>query len=108
MWTRRLKRLARFAAERDGATLPRSKEREVVRCQCRVQDRAERLLAAAKIPARYEHCDLSKFHYDPDNPDEHDRARSCAGRFVEDYPVEKTGLLLVGQWASVRRTWPSA
>jgi len=78
--------------------VPGSKEREVIRCECRVRGRAERLLAAAKIPARYEHCELSTFKYDPEDPEDAKlaNARLAAGRFVEEYPVEKTGLLLVG------------
>src|SRR5271169_2385203 len=78
--------------------VPGGKEREVARCECRVKGRGERLLAAAKIPARYEHCELSTFKYDPEDPEDAKlgKARLAAGRFVEDYPVEKTGLLLVG------------
>ena len=75
-----------------------SRERTVVRCECRVKGRAERLLAAAKIPARYERCELSTFKYDPENPEDAKlgKAKLAAGRFVEEYPVEKTGLLFVG------------
>ena len=75
-----------------------SKEREVVRCECRVKGRGERLRAAAKIPARYEHCELSTFKYDVENPEDAKlgKARLDAGRFVEEYPMEKTGLLFVG------------
>jgi DNA replication protein DnaC len=74
------------------------KERAVVRCECRVKGRAERLLAAAKVPSRYEHCELSTFKYDPENPEDAKlgAARLAAGRFVEEYPLEKTGLLFVG------------
>src|SRR6516225_8968982 len=73
-------------------------ERSVVRCECRVKGRAERLLAAAKIPTSYEHCELSTFKYDPESPEDAKlgAARLAAGRFVEEYPVEKTGLLFVG------------
>ncbi len=79
-------------------TVENGKEREAVRCECRVKGRGERLLAAAHIPARYEHCDLSNFQYDPDDKNQTSiiKARTFAGRFVEDYPVEKTGLLFVG------------
>jgi DNA replication protein DnaC len=79
-------------------TIEHGKEREVVRCECRIKDRGERLLAAAHIPARYEHCELSNFQYDPDDKNQTSviKARTFAGRFVEDYPVEKTGLLFVG------------
>jgi DNA replication protein DnaC len=73
-------------------------EREVVRCQCRVRDRGERLLAAAHIPERYQHCELENFKYDPEDKAQKSigSAKMFAGRFIEGYPVEKTGLLLVG------------
>src|SRR6202020_2319279 len=60
--------------------------------------RAEKLLVAARIPPRYEHCELSTFQYDPGDKNQTSviKARTFAGRFVEDYPVEKTGLLFVG------------
>src|SRR5271157_5169062 len=64
--------------------VPGSKEREVIRCECRVRGRAERLLAAAKIPARYEHCELSTFKYDPEDPEDAKlaNARLAAGRLA--------------------------
>jgi DNA replication protein DnaC len=79
-------------------TISRGKEREVVRCECRLKGRSERLLAAAKIPPRYEHCDLNTFRCDQDDKDQHSlaKAKLYAGRFVEEYPTEKTGLLFVG------------
>jgi len=69
----------------------------VARCDCRAGERAQRLLEQARIPARYEHCELAEF--DTAFESAHQSlaaARLAAGRFVEDYPVEKTGLLLVG------------
>jgi len=71
---------------------------EVTRCDCRRKSRGERLLAAAKIPARYEHCELETYKYDPEDPEDAKlgKAKLAVGRFVEEYPVEKTGLLLVG------------
>src|SRR5664279_2381430 len=79
-------------------TITRGKEREVVRCECRLKSRSERLLSAARIPPRYEHCDLSTFKCDQDDKDQHSlaKAKLYAGRFVEEYPTEKTGLLFVG------------
>jgi DNA replication protein DnaC len=101
-------------------TIERGKEREAVRCECRVRDRGGRLLAAAHIPARYQHCELSNFQCDPPGPpqgrtimampekalvhgqpdDTYQKsirdARFFAGRFVEEYPTDKTGLLFVG------------
>ncbi len=72
--------------------------RAVKRCDCRLKGRAERLLQAAKFPARYEHCELGTFRYDPENPEDAKlvKAMHWANRFVEEYPVEKTGLLFVG------------
>jgi len=79
-------------------TIERGKEREVVRCDCRVKDRGQRLLEAAHIPRRYEHCELGNFQYDSEDKDQQNirDARFLAGRFVEEYPTDKTGLLFVG------------
>jgi DNA replication protein DnaC len=81
-------------------TLPASpsapKDRRVTRCDCQLRARAGALLTAARIPKRYEHCELSNFEFD--GP--HLRlapARMAACRFVEEYPVNRTGLLLVGK-----------
>jgi len=78
--------------------LVRGEVREVTRCECRRKGRADRLLAGAKIPARYEHCELGTFRYDQENPEDAKlgKAMHWANRFVEEYPVEKTGLLFVG------------
>jgi DNA replication protein DnaC len=79
-------------------TIQSGKEREVVRCECRVRNRSEKLLAAAQIPRRYEHCELNTFECDPGDKAQKSLtdARWLAGRFVEEYPAEKTGLLFVG------------
>lgn len=72
-------------------------DKRVVRCDCRVKDRGGRLLAAARIPARYEHCELASFHADYSGPNPSlASAALMAQRFVEEYPVEKTGLLFLG------------
>ena len=71
--------------------------RRVARCECVASGRAERLLAAARIPARYEHCELANF--DIDVPGQHSSlaaARLAAGKMVEEYPLDRTGLLIVG------------
>ncbi len=75
----------------------RARPRRVTRCDCVLRGRAERLLARARIPARYEHCELGNF--DVAFPGAHAslaRARLTAEGFVEKYPVESSGLLLVG------------
>src|ERR1051326_822187 len=70
-------------------------DRRVTRCDCQLRDRAQSLLAAARIPKRYEHCELSNFEFDgPPRPLAPARMAAC--RFVEEYPLEGTGLLLIG------------
>jgi len=69
-------------------------ERRVVRCDCRVKMRGETLLASARIPKRYEHCELSNFEFE--GPHRHlASSRMAACKFVEEYPLENTGLLLI-------------
>ena len=70
-------------------------DRRVTRCECRIKLRGESLLASARIPKRYEHCELSNFEFD--GP--HSKlapARMAACKFVEEYPLDNTGLLLIG------------
>src|SRR5438477_10435578 len=72
-------------------------ERRVARCDCRTKPRADALLAAARIPKRYEHCELSNFEFE--GPHAHlVRARMAACRFTEEYGLDSTntGLLLIG------------
>lgn len=68
--------------------------RRVARCDCRTAARGEKLLAAARIPKRYEHCEFSNFH--TEGNDSLAQALLVAQRFVEEYPVDNTGLLFVG------------
>ena len=70
-------------------------ERRVTRCDCRKQARTEALLAAARIPKRYEQCELSNFEFDGPHRGLAS-ARMAACKFVEEYPVDTTGLLLIG------------
>jgi DNA replication protein DnaC len=73
------------------------KATRVTRCDCRMATRNQRLLQQAHIPARYEHCTLADFTTDFAGAHRSlAAARLAAGRFVEEYPVEKTGLLLIG------------
>jgi DNA replication protein DnaC len=69
-------------------------ERRVARCDCRLQARTRSLLTAAHIPKVYEHCELSEFdtRFHPSLAP----ALLAATKFVEEYPLEKAGLLLVG------------
>jgi DNA replication protein DnaC len=60
--------------------------------------RSQRLIAAANIPRRYKHCEVSNFEvlsgpYEPVMA----RARLIAGKFIEEYPLEgNQGLLFLG------------
>src|SRR5947209_673395 len=78
-------------------TVTAGADRQVTRCDCRVQARFQSLLAGARIPKRYEHCELSEFdtHYEGSHPSQQKALLEARG-FVENYPVESTGLLLIG------------
>jgi DNA replication protein DnaC len=70
---------------------------QVARCDCRKAELATRCWANARIPRRYEHCSLADFdiHF-PGADATLARARLAAGRFVEEYPLETTGLIFLG------------
>jgi DNA replication protein DnaC len=66
----------------------------MMRCECFLKGRATRLIDAARIPARYARCDLSNFRTQS-NPSLA-TAKLTAEKFIERYPIEKTGLLFEG------------
>jgi DNA replication protein DnaC len=76
-------------------TLAAGAERRVTRCDCTLRTRAARLVARARIPKRYEHCELSNFEFDGPHRSLAP-ARLAACKFVEEYPLDNTGLLLIG------------
>jgi DNA replication protein DnaC len=76
-------------------TLSKDGDRRVTRCDCRLQARVDSLLSAARIPKRYEHCELSNFEFDGPHL-ALAKARMAACKFVEEYPDDRTGLLLIG------------
>lgn len=65
----------------------------VRRCSCTQSRRVERLFAEARIPKRYEHCDLDS--YLP-NHESQKRAKLFVRRFVDKYPQVDHGLLFMG------------
>src|SRR5690348_16049478 len=69
--------------------------RRVSRCDCRLKHKAETLLASARIPRRYEHCELTNFEFEGPHIGLAS-ARMAACKFVEEYPLANTGLLLIG------------
>jgi len=80
-------------------TLSPGPNQRVTRCPCRIRSRSRTLLAAARIPKRYEHCELSSFT--TDFPAAHGSlalARIAASKFVEEYdPRDGSGLLIIGK-----------
>jgi len=74
-------------------------DRRVTRCDCRLRARGESLMAAARIPRRYEHCELS--NYDTDFPGAHpslEEAHFIASGFAKKCdPRGDKGLLIIGK-----------
>ena len=70
----------------------------VVRCECLKGSRVDRLMAKARIPKRYEHCDLEHFEIKPSKHHPSiEKAKVAAERFVEEYPMPHPfGLLFMG------------
>lgn len=68
---------------------------KAVRCDCQQRLRNERLLVHASIPERYKHCELSNFEHEGPFGSLAPALRA-ASQFVEKYPVERAGLLLIG------------
>ena len=65
----------------------------VRRCRCMDQQRVEHLLEAARIPKRYENCNLE--FYTPNDPSQK-KAKADVSKFLEKYPVVDVGLLFLG------------
>jgi len=68
-------------------------------CACQVEQRAERLLQRASIPARYEHCSFDSYEASFPGADRSlGAAHLMARRFVDGYPATTggRGLLLTG------------
>src|SRR5579872_5319381 len=74
--------------------------RRVTRCDCQNLERSALLLKQARIPPRYEHCELENFDVrkNPATGQENPSvtmAKIHARRFVDEYPTD-FGLLFVG------------
>jgi DNA replication protein DnaC len=79
--------------------------RVAVRCDCAEGDRIARILARARVPRRYEHCDFSNFDTDlyeavPQSASWNrslEQAKVVVEGFARDFPVgTESGLLLMG------------
>lgn len=68
-------------------------------CSCRLQKRGAAVMARARIPMRYEHCDLESYAFDFSgaNPSLR-RAYMLVRRYLSEYPlgIDGTGLLFTG------------
>lgn len=63
-------------------------------CPCRRRDRSRKLIAAARIPRRYEKCSFANFAINPGTSQE--RALHHAHKFANEYPAVNRGLLFMG------------
>ncbi len=74
-------------------------DRRVARCDCRLRARGQSLLEAARIPRRYEHCELS--NYDTDFPGANlslEEGHFIASGFAKKCdPRGDKGLLIIGK-----------
>ena len=68
----------------------------VKRCECAEAERRRRLLAEARIPARYRHCTLAGFEIWDEANGTLERSRTLVQEFVDLYPEVERGLLLMG------------
>jgi len=73
---------------------PTGDEGRVSRCKCFLNARASRLLEAARIPPRYLNCEIATYKVDGNST--LSAARMAAEKFIERYPLDKTGLLFEG------------
>jgi DNA replication protein DnaC len=71
------------------------KDRRVKRCECVLKHRGATLLALANIPARHLACELDNYKT-TGMQEAAAHAKIAALKFVEQYPLDKTGLLLFG------------
>jgi len=69
-------------------------ERRVARCECFLQTQAKHFRSASEIPARYSDCDFS--NYEIGGNDGLATAKLKIEAWAAQYPVDRTGLLLIG------------
>lgn len=67
----------------------------VAPCSCREQSKVQQRIEAARIPPRYQECLLENFLPRRKHPTL-GKAKTMASRFVEEYPLVDSGLLILG------------
>jgi DNA replication protein DnaC len=70
------------------------RERRVTRCDCFLQGQAQQLLKSSHIPSRYVDCDFSSYKAEANQG--LTAARLVVEKWAEQYPLDRTGLLLIG------------
>lgn len=71
-----------------------SQEHQVTRCDCYLQTRADNLLESAGIPERFKHCGFPD--YETTSSTSLAAAKIVVEQWATEYPLDKTGLLLIG------------
>src|ERR1700690_1658302 len=69
-------------------------ERRVTRCACFLQTQAKQILAASEIPARYADCEF--LNYETGGNDGLAAAKIKIETWAAQYPLDRSGLLLIG------------
>ncbi len=64
-----------------------------IRCQCYREERLKLLSRNARIPKRYQHCDIDNF--EERHPSQR-KAKKIAQKFVKEFPLNEAGLLFLG------------
>jgi len=72
----------------------RPKTGVVTRCDCQIRARTQSLTGGARIPRRYEHCELA--NYDFEGPRRSLASARMAPADCRGVPTGDTGLLLIG------------
>jgi len=71
-----------------------SSEKRVTRCDCFLQTQAKHILAVSEIPARYADCEFS--NYETHGNDALTAAKIRIENWAGQYPLDRSGLLLIG------------
>jgi DNA replication protein DnaC len=71
-----------------------SATQQVMRCDCFSESQSQALILAADIPARYAGCDFAT--YKTDSSQGLAAARIALQKWAAEYPLNRTGLLLIG------------
>jgi DNA replication protein DnaC len=69
-------------------------ERRVARCDCFLQRQSRHILATSEIPARYVNCEFS--NYETSGTDGLTAAKIKLETWAVQYPLDRSGLLLIG------------